>query len=77
MKLRVDDLLVSYRVYTAIDVNDVVVLKASHNMCNRVHLADVGEELIPEALSLGCTFDQAGNVNKLKRRWDYFGWVNE
>lgn len=38
--------------HLARDVHDVVVLEAAHDLADRVGLADVGEELVTEALAL-------------------------
>ena len=66
-QLQIDRLNVACRVDAALDVNDVVVLKAAHHMHNRVALADVGEKLVSQALALGCALDQTRDVDKLDR----------
>ena len=49
-------------------MNDVVVVKAAHDLHDGVALADVGQELVAQALARGRALDQAGNVDKLDRR---------
>ena len=66
-ELEVDDLAVTDRVHLAHHVLDVVVLEAPDDMDDRVHVADVGEELVAEALALAGTLDQAGDVHELHR----------
>ena len=52
------------------DVVDVRVLEAAHDLHDGVHLADVGEELVAEALALARALHQAGDVHELDRRGD-------
>ena len=47
------------RVDPALDVDDVVVLEAAHHVGDGVDLADVGQELVAEALALGGAAHQA------------------
>ena len=54
------------------DVNDVVVLKAAHHMGNGVGLANVGEELIAQALAFGCARNQARDINEFNNRRNDF-----
>ena len=46
-------------------MNDVVVVKATYNVNNRVSLADVGEELVAQAFSFARARNQTGNIDKL------------
>ena len=64
------DLDVPHRVNVPGDVDNVRVLEAAHDMDERVHLADVAEELIAQALAVGGAFHQAGDVHELKGRRD-------
>ena len=43
-------------------MDDIVIFKAADHMNDGIHLADVCQELIAEALALGGTLNQAGNV---------------
>ncbi len=52
MQLGVDRLEVVLRVDGALDVHDVVVGEAAHDLRDRVGLADVREELVAEPLTL-------------------------
>ena len=67
-QLKVDCLNVAGRVDGALDVNNVVVFEAAHHMNHRIHLADVGEKLVAEALALRRALHKTRNVHKLDRR---------
>ena len=47
------------------DVDDVVVVEAAHDVRDRVGLADVGEELVAQALALRRAGDEPGDVDEL------------
>ena len=64
-ELSVDDLNVAQRVGRALNMSDVGVFKAAHDMDDRVAAADVGQKLVSEALALRRTLDEARDVNKL------------
>ena len=64
-KLQVDDLGIAARVHRARNVNHVIVLEAAHHVHDGVHLADVGQELVAQALALAGALHQAGDVHKL------------
>ena len=51
-QFKVDGLYVPERVYAPLHVDYVPVLKAAHHVHHRVNLPDIGEELVPKALSL-------------------------
>ena len=73
-QLGVDRLDVRDRVDAARDVHDVVVDEAAHDVRDRVGLADVGEELVAEALALRGAGDEARDVDELDdRRHDALG----
>ena len=67
-QLEVDRLDVAGRVDAALDMHDIVVHKAAHDMHNRIHLADVRKELVAKPLSLGRAAHQPGDIHKLNRR---------
>jgi hypothetical protein len=45
----------------------LLVLEAAHHVGDRVGLADVGQELVAQALALRGARDQAGDVDELHR----------
>ena len=58
-------------------MNYVVVLETAHHVRDCIDLADVGEELVAEALALRGAFDDAGDVDEFdRRRHDLFGLGN-
>src|SRR3569832_1920276 len=54
----------------ALDVGDVGILEAAHDVHDGVDLADGGEELVAEAFALGRALHQAGNVDEGDARRD-------
>ena len=71
-KLSRDDLDVADGVNGTAHVMDVVILKTAHHLHDRGHLADMAEELVPEALALARAAHQAGDVHEFNRRRDEF-----
>ena len=75
-QLEIDDVNVAQGVGAALNVGDVRVVKAAHNMDDRIGCADVGEELVAQALALGCPLDQARDIDKFDHgRSKFFGVV--
>src|SRR5690606_26869184 len=62
-ELGLDGRDVSDGVDAVLDVDDVLVLEAADDVRDRVDLADVGQELIAEALALRGATDEAGDVD--------------
>ncbi len=46
-------------------MDHVVIFKAAYHVSDGFGLADIGEKLVTQAFTLGCTFHQAGNIHKL------------
>ena len=67
-QLGVDRLEVVLRVDVALDVHDVVVGEAAHDLRDRVGLADVREELVAEPLALARAAHDARDVDERHRR---------
>ncbi len=70
-QLGVDHLDVGRRVYLVGDVDDVAVFEAAHHVGNGVGLADVGQELVAQAFTLGSTGHQPGNVHEFHGGGDH------
>jgi hypothetical protein len=66
-QLEVDDLDVAQRIDRAGDVDHVGIVEAAHHHEDGAGLADVGQELVAQALALGGALDQAGDVDDLDR----------
>ena len=64
-QLHVDDLHVARGIDRAVDVDDVGVVEAAHDVRYRVHLANVGKELVAQSLALGGALDQTRDVDEL------------
>ena len=63
-KLCVDDVDVAQRISRAFDVGDVAVVKAAHDMHDRVAAADIGQKLVAKTLALGRALDQTRDIDK-------------
>src|SRR4029078_7877520 len=63
-QLGLDGLDVGERGDLALDMRDVGILEAAHDMRDGVDLADVGEELVAEAFTLGSAAHEAGDVDE-------------
>ena len=72
-QLGLDRLDVRRRVDRALGVDDVLVGVGADDVQQRVALADVGQELVAEALALGRAGDEAGDVVELDRVPDDVG----
>ena len=63
-----DRLDVGDRIDLAFDMRDVAILEAAHHMGDGIDLADVGEELVAEALALRSAAHEAGDVDEGQAR---------
>ena len=63
-ELEIDDFDIALRVGAALDVDDVGIVEAAHDVDDRVGRADVAEELVSKPLALGRALDQACDVDK-------------
>src|ERR1700684_3281031 len=76
-KLGVYDVDVGEWIDSSRHVDDICAVKGTHDVCDRIHFADVRKELISKAFALRCAGDEPGNINKLDgRRQDLFGLRN-
>ena len=66
LQLGVDHFLVAQRVHRPVDVHHVRILEAAQHVRDRVHLADVGEELVAEPLAFRGAAHQPGDVQELE-----------
>ena len=64
-QLIVDDINIPQRIYGAVDVDDILVLKAADYMDNGVHFPNVGQEFVSEAFARSRSFDQSGDIDEL------------
>src|SRR4029453_29367 len=71
-QLYLNGLDIPHRVYGALDVDDVVILKAADHLNDGVRLANVGQKLVAQPLALGSPADKPGDIDKLdSRRHDH------
>ncbi len=68
----VDHLDVAHRIDRPGDVMDVRILKTTHDLHDRVHFADMAEELVAEAFARAGAFHQPGDVDELDCRRNDF-----
>ncbi len=59
-----DRFCVRDRVDPAVDMGDIIIFEAAQDMSDGIDLADVGQELVAEALAPGCAFHQTGDINE-------------
>ena len=59
-----DRLDVGERINTVLDMGDVAVLEAAHDMGDRVAFADIGEELVAEALAFRRAAHEARDIDE-------------
>ena len=76
-ELHVDDLDVPGRVDGAVDVCNVRVVEAADDVDDGVHLADVAEELVAEALALACPPHKTGDVDEFHGRAGDLGGLDD
>ena len=82
-ELRLDDFRVAdgvdggRLVAALLDVDDVVVLEAPHDVEDGVALADVREELVAETLALRGALHETRDVGELHGRPDYLLWIDD
>ncbi|CZZ40039.1 Uncharacterised protein [Enterobacter hormaechei] len=68
-QLGVDDVDVVSWIHFIVNVDNVVVLEAAHNVADRFGFTDVGQELVAQAFTFGCAFYQARDVHELHGSW--------
>ncbi len=69
-QLGVDHLDVAHGIDRAADVMDVAILETAHHLHDRVHFADMAEELVAEPFARARAFHQPRDVHELDRGRD-------
>src|SRR5437667_3371041 len=72
-----DDVMVAHRVHGPHHVHHVRVLEAADHVDDGVHLADMGEELVAQALALRGALHEPGDVHELDDRGDFLLRLDE
>ena len=67
-QLQVDGLNIPRRANLAADMDDLAVIKAAHHMDDGIHLANMGKELVAQALALGGPLHQPRDIHELDDR---------
>ena len=76
-KLKIYSLYISSCAYVAVNMNDVVVLKAADYMNDSVHLSYIRKKFVSESLAVGSALYKSGYVHKFeRRRSELFGLVH-
>lgn len=70
LQLEVDDLLVPHRIHTAVHMGDIRVVEAAEHVQDSIRLADIGQKLVAETLTLAGPLDEAGDIDYLDRGRD-------
>ncbi|CZU47610.1 Uncharacterised protein [Enterobacter hormaechei] len=68
-QLGVDDVDVVSRIHFVVNVDNVVILEAAHNVADRFGFTNVGQELVTQAFTFGCAFYQARDVHEFHGGW--------
>ena len=63
-ELGIDDLDVAARIDAPHHVDHVFVVETAHHVGDRLNLADVREELVPQPLAVGCALNQTRDVDE-------------
>ena len=67
-QLKVDGFNVACGIDRAFDVDDILIVKATDDVDDRIHLADVGQELVAQPLALARAAHQSRDIHKLHHR---------
>lgn len=57
-------------VHTICDVHDIAGFEYAHDLCDRIDLANVREELVPEPFSFVRASDEPGDIHEFDGRRD-------
>ena len=63
-KLKIDCLDISCRIYRAIYMDDICVLKAAHYVYDCIYLTDICKELVSKSLTLAGSLHETCDINK-------------
>src|SRR5262249_30134662 len=68
-ELGINDLDVANWINRRADMMNVRIFKTTYHLHDRVHFADMMEELIAKPFACARASDQTGDIHKLDRRW--------
>src|ERR1700730_17003919 len=72
LKFDIDDLLIAHRINTSIHMHDIIIIKATQYVNDRISAPDVSEKLVTQTFALAGAFHQSGYIYDLDRSWYYF-----
>ena len=66
-QFQIDGFYISFGIYAAFYMNDIVVIKAAYNVDDCVDFADIGQEFIAQPFSFGSAPDKPRDIDKFYR----------
>ena len=63
-ELHIDDINITPRIGSALDMDDIFIIKTAHHVDDCIRRPDVAEEFVAKAFALACPFYESGNVHK-------------
>jgi len=63
-QLEVDSLRIPNRIYFAMDMGNIVIVKATHHVGDSLDTANVGQEHIAKSFAFRCPFHEPGDIDK-------------
>src|SRR5690625_6697928 len=72
-----NDMDVSFRIDRTLYMDNIRIIKAAHDVENKVYFPDMGEKRIALPLPFGSPFDQPGNIHKFDRRRQCGFWSDQ
>ncbi len=74
LQFKIHDFQITHRIYRTFDVCQVLIIKASQHVNQRIGLLHIGQELVAHAFAVAGTFGQAGQIHNLHRgRYHFVG----
>ena len=67
-QLQINGLDIAYRINRTIHMDYVRILKAAHDMHNRIDLSDIGQKLVAQSFAFGSSLHQSCDVHKFDDR---------
>src|SRR5690606_8220918 len=65
-KFEIDRLNIAERIYSSGHMGNIRIFKAANDVHDRIHFTNVGKKFVAQTFALARTFDEAGDVHKLK-----------
>ena len=65
MKLKVNNFLIPDRIHTAVNVDDIAIIKTTQHMEDRVSFPNIGQKLVAKSFAFAGSFDKASYINNI------------